>query len=124
MQSIMTSLDSSTFKLGLAVTRAPTPELAENRIRTLRTRLQNSANRLGGIEPPADVAEPHAQLEEAVRALDSELDEAEAATREPDYPGWPSFLDDLRATPAARQLARATRAIAAEGYDIRAGSEG
>lgn len=118
VQPILLDVDSKIFKLGLAVSRAPAPQLAEPRVKTLRATIATSASRLASLEPPEEVDAEHERLVDGLRGLEEELAEAEGAVREPEYQGWPTFLDDLLATEAARAVDGARQAMVDRDYDV------
>lgn len=118
VRPITVAVQEKVFKLSIAVTRAPAPQLATARIQTLRKALAGARQQLTALEPPADAQEAHDDVLAGLEGLDPELAEAEGSTREAEYEGWPSFLDDLVATDAYGRLSRGLSGLQEAGYEL------
>lgn len=107
-------------KLGLAISRAPAPELAASRLELLRQRLQDASATLDELSPPAEIEDAHDSLVEALASLAEETKEYDdkLAVELEDYEQLTTFSQELSATPAAREITEALRTLDRKGYDL------
>ncbi|HXH33040.1 MAG TPA: hypothetical protein VNJ54_01360 [Plantibacter sp.] len=107
-------------KLGLAISRAPAPELAATRLELLRERLENASESLAGLAPPEEIADTHRDLVRALSELAGETErfDEELKVELDEYEQLTTFPQELAGTLSARQITDALRKLESEGYDL------
>jgi len=107
-------------KFGIAISRAPAPQLAADRATRLRTALEDTADRLEELDAPSDIDAEHERLASALRGLSGEVAEIEDETEKPvaEYSRLESFYDELISSEPARELGETVRALERSGYDV------
>ena len=88
-------------QLGIAISRAPAPELGASRLELLRQRLEDASARLDELSPPAEIEDTHDSLVEALASLAEETKEYddELSVELEDYERLTTFSQELSATP-------------------------
>jgi len=107
-------------KLGIAISRAPAPELAASRLELLRRRLGDASGALAELSAPKEIDDAHGALVEALADLSDEVatyeDEVDVELEE--YEQLTTFGQELSATAPAKEITEALRELAEAGFPL------
>jgi len=107
-------------KLGIAISRAPAPELAASRIELLRRRLGDASAALAELSAPKEIDDAHGALVEALADLSEEVAkyEDEVDVELEDYEQLTTFGQELSATAPAKEITEALRELDEAGFPL------
>ena len=107
-------------KLGIAISRAPAPELAASRLELLRRRLGDASGALAELSAPKEIDDAHGALVEALADLSDEVAryEDEVDVELEDYEQLTTFGQELSATAPAKEITEALRELAEAGFPL------
>ena len=107
-------------KLGIAISRAPAPELAASRLELLQRRLGDASGGLAELSAPKEIDDAHGTLVEALADLSEEVAryEDEVDVELEDYEQLTTFGQELSATAPAKEITEALRELDEAGYPL------
>lgn len=113
------SANAKVQKLILAVSRAPTLQLAQARVETIRMTLAESANRLDALAPPKDADDANELLVTGLRELEESAAAVVAAAEAETLRPLAEFADVLAASPGSRKVEAGIQKLEESGYSFR-----
>ncbi|HXH33046.1 MAG TPA: hypothetical protein VNJ54_01390 [Plantibacter sp.] len=113
------SANAKIRKLIFAASRAPTLQLAQVRVETIRMTLTESANRLDALAPPEDAADANELLVAGLRELEESTAALAAAAEAETLRPLAAFADVLTASPGSRKVEAGIQKLEESGYSFR-----